>query len=316
VSTPNLNDLDPDSPEYEAALMAAQQAEDEANDNAEQQRQQEGEGDEPEPDGAPPADEAAPNQAAADEAKPEKPIGVLSKDGTRVLPYAALKGARKEAQSEREARIAAEARAAAAEQAIADLKAGKPQKPAGLTPERIEELVTDFPETKELVDELNAAREKLKQAPAAQPAAAEDQADPIQDAIDDVPLLATWQVADREKFARAVEHDKVLQTSPKWKDRPMAERFAHVARLVADEFDVPVEEDPPSQNTPTRSTRKQPEEVIREARRTTPNTLSDFKGGAADPAKPSIERATPQRQVNQFADMTDEQIDAHLARLG
>jgi hypothetical protein len=127
-----FRDMDPDSPEYEAALAAAQAEEDKAEGN------QEATGDpEDEDEGAAPDAEskekpeptkeapAATDTKTAEPEKPPKPVGVASKDGSTVLPYSVVQSARSRAAAERDARVAAEARAADLEQKLADALAGK-----------------------------------------------------------------------------------------------------------------------------------------------------------------------------------------------
>lgn len=92
----NLDSLDPESPEYEAAIDAAQAAEDEANGNPEPTPEEEGE---------PAAETTSEAQAAVAEDTPAdeptqpaaKVAGVANKDGTKVLPYAALQAERRAA---------------------------------------------------------------------------------------------------------------------------------------------------------------------------------------------------------------------------
>lgn len=325
----NLNELDPESPEYEAALQAAQQAEDEATGNVEPKA----EGDQPAAadDDAKVQTEAsaAPATTAAqpepDKPADAKPAGVLGKDGKTVLPYGALKGAREEARRERQQREQAEQRAQALEQQIADIKAGKtPAEDAGeaLTDEKEAEMLADFPALKPVFAQLKATRAELDRlkatapAPKREPAEADPVAD-LQEAIDSVPLLAGWQAERGEPWARAVAIDASLQGSPKWKDKPLPERLAEVARRVADEFDIQAQEDtPPNDKQPSGKAKTTPEEAINKAGRTTPNTLSDFKGGAADPTRESFERMPATRLQARFEDMSDEEIEAALAKSG
>lgn len=331
----NLSELDPDSPEYEAAVEAALRAEDEEHGKAASAVESEGE--QPEQtattDGAPATEvttEAQPQPAAEPSPeKPAKPAGVLSKDGKHVLPYGALQGARREAQAERQAREAAEARAADLEQQVADLRAGKKPTTAegeDLTPEQLAEIETDFPALAPLVAKVKRDSEELKamRKPAAAPAAsqeAEDTSDPLQDAIDSVPLLAEWQASKDEKWERAKAIDRALEGSPKWKGKPLEDRFAHVARQVAGEFDIPVDDEPAPDTTstnkpPAKAGKQPPEKVIQAAARTAPNTLSDFKGGAPDPSRDAIDRMPPQRMLARMSEMTDDEIDALLAKAG
>lgn len=160
VQRVNLDDLDPDSPEFEAAVAAADAeeiaqtpgaADDDGEANPAMPRDpteplgQEDTEVQPEPKGDEgteevPAKEAQPeatgNAQAADQT-PEKPTtattaepvgGVASKDGKKVLPYVVLTSAREETRKERTARLAAEAEAQRLREEVEALRTGK--KPA------------------------------------------------------------------------------------------------------------------------------------------------------------------------------------------
>jgi hypothetical protein len=310
-------DLDDDDKEM-AALEAAMAAEDQAHGAGQVA------GDEPATENAPaegetteqaaepPVVETAP-APAADPDKPAEPAavvaGVLAKDGKTVLPYGALKGARREAQTYRQ-------RAERAEQELADLKAGKkPEADAdALTPEELAEMATDFPQLGKLA-RIVAKVSSQQAAPTPQAAEPDDDADPVQEAIDAVPLLADWQAGDADKFAAAIAADNALRNSPKWKDQPLTARFAHVAKLVAAEYDIQTPAAAASP-TPAPTNRKNPEAVIQAAARAAPNTLSDLKGGAPDPSRDSIDRMPAAQQMRRMEDMSDAEIDAYLRKVG
>lgn len=344
-TTTNLNELDPDSPEYEAALEAAQRAEDEATGNAERApgTDDDTEGNDGATDGeGSTTDEAAQTTTAATETTPEasdgqageqgapaKPAGVVGKDGKTVLPYSALKGAREQARRERAGREEAEARARALEQQIADLKAGKKPDQDGteMTPEQEDELVTDFPALKPILARNRALAAEINELKKGRPAAAKEEsadtsADDLQEAIDSVPLLAEWQTdpAHADKWARAVAIDASLIGSPKWGSKPQAERLAEVAKRVAEEFDLPAGDDTQTtrETTPPKGkARTDPAKAITEAARTAPNTLSDFKGGNPDKTShESIARLPPSRLLARFDEMDDDAINEALRKSG
>lgn len=330
----NVNDLDPDSPDFEAQVAAAQAEEDAARGIADPEPEDEAEEDGNTPDTqaeAPAATETPATEAPTDtNTEPEKlskPSGVLSKDGKVVLPFAVVQSARQRAHDANLARQAAEARAAALEQQIADLTSGK--KPAAEDEDpldaAIEEAAADVPVVRELHKLLKETRQELtalKGGGKADPAQADDKPagtspDDLQDAIDSVPLLATWQASDPEKWKRAVAIDGVLRDSPKWGNKPMAERFAHVTKQVADEFDIEFEHEAPApQNTTTSPNKADPKTVISKAGRTTPSTLSDFKNGAPDTQPNRLDKLNPAVAVRRMEEMTDDEIDAHLAKFG
>lgn len=261
----------------------------------------------------PDKDAQAPASAPAAPA-PEKPAGIASKNGKHVLPYHVLTAERRRA--DREAQRADELA-----RQLENLKAGKqPEESDQLTEDVVRQAEEDFPEHGK---KLRAAFERMQEleakvgqagSPSQEQGAA---ANPLQEAIDQVPMLLEWQVTDPEKFGRAQEIDEVLKKSPKWKGKPLEERFAHVTRMVAEEYDIPVDDEPAPQPSQARPTRVDPQRAIATATRTRPNTLSDFKGGATpDIQDTRIERLSPVRQVNRWADMTDDEIDAALAKSG
>jgi len=327
---PNLYELDPDSEEFEAAVIAAQNAEDEATGNTEATPDEEPEGEAQavaKEDTAEPAAEAASEPATPPAAEPAEPdngaiAGILSADGKRVLPYVALKAERRAANHERRLRETAERERDEALQRIEDLKAGKQPEEAdpGLSEEDLEDLKLIGPAGEKAVARLRAAEEQLSKL---KPAAAEPEAEPedpqqaareaTQEDIDSIPLLLSWQAADPEKFGRAVVLDNALKTSRKWADKPQAERFAHVTKLVADEFDIPFEQAPRTTTTPTRA---DTQEVLKNAARDAPNTLSDFKGGAADQSELRIDKMAPAQALARMSKMTDDELERHLARSG
>ncbi len=257
--------------------------------------------------------EAAAAPAAGAEPKPEtdKIVGVASKDGGRVLPYAALQAERRSARAASGRAERAEQELQAAQKLIADLRAGITPD-AEVTEADVADMEANFPEQGKKMRAL-FERSQASAAPApAQAAAEEPSDDPVQEAIDQVPLLLEWQHGDVEKFGRAQEIDAVLLKSPKWRDKPSVDRFTEVARMVADEYDVPFT----SPKTSTAASPAAPAAAPAMQRRQ-PETLSDFKGGSiADHGSIDANRVSPQQLLARMADMTDEQIDEHLAKYG
>jgi hypothetical protein len=345
----SFENLDPDSPEYEAAVMAAQDEEDRANGNTEAQDQQQDEaqdeGDdageqkaEADPEGD---DQAGEQQAESTEAKAteeeapaasDKVAGVLSKNGERVLPYSALQAERNAARRERQAREERDQRIRDLEQENADLKAGKSSEPE-LTDEELEAEAADNPVVAKLLEERKAMREQLeerasKEAPKTSEQADEnDPAEVLQSAIDSVPLLSQWQYEDPEKFKRAVAIDNVMRDSPKWKGKEMtaenmAARFRAVTKQVAQEYDIEFNDEPGPDQTKKSDpkspapVRQDPKKVIDKATRSTPSSLSDFKGGTPDKPQENYRNLPGHAAVEAFGKLTDAEIEAHLARTG
>jgi hypothetical protein len=275
----------------------------------------------------PKAEEAKPDAAVDDKSagataeKPEggKPEGVASKDGTRVLPYGALQAARRDARRAETKAESLQRQLDEANQRIADLKSGKAPE-SEITEEEVARMEEEFPdEGKKMRSLFERAKALEKQIPAAKSATEEAGDDPVQEAIDQVPMLLKWQHEDGEKFARAVEHDAVLMNSPKWKDKPAVERFAEATRRTADEFDIPVDKPKASSSEPAAGDKKpdaKPNPADAAVRKN-PETLSDFKGGAVpDHASLDVSRASPQQLLGRMQGMSDAEIDAHLAKYG
>lgn len=271
--------------------------------------------DAPNPEAAPAAVvEGEAEAAQTPELVPEKVTGVASKDGTRVLPYAALQAERRNARQASSRASRAEQERDALKQEIEDLKAGKSKPSDDLTEDDVKAMEDDFPEQGR---KLRAAYERSKELEARSPKAAAQEEDfsddPLQEAIDQIPMLVSWQHEDPEKFARAQAIDAALTGSPKWREKPVVERFAFVARQVADEYDIPMQEENPSNTKPSND----PKRAIESASRSNPNTLSDFKGGASpDHGRVNYEKMSPASMLGKFAQMSDDEMDAHLAKLG
>jgi len=240
-----------------------------------------------------------------------KVAGVASKDGARVLPYSALQAERRAARHHASRAEQAEAELARARQEIEALRKGESLPPVEgeVTEADIAQMEEDFPEIgKKMRAVFNQRNELAKHVPQTTPKD-ESADDPLQEAIDEIPLLVEWQsnTEHAEKFARAQVLDAALKDSPKWKDKPISARFAHVTKLVADEFDIPY--------SPPTNTAVQAGAV--DDKLTAPNTLSDFKGGAVpNHGQIDVGRLKPNQLLNVYAGMSNEEIDAHLAKYG
>jgi hypothetical protein len=212
---------------------------------------------------APAAPEAKDSSAAPAAAEPKTGAdaiaGVATRDGKHVIPYAVLEKARREAlEANRRAKEAEdklkEALAKATPSGNADsdaLAARAASDPDSLTEAEIEELATDFPHLAKPLRVLRRLAEAT-QAPAPAPAASKAPAPAEHDDIDETvaaqalydqalaanPLVAKWEAEGGPMWERAKEVDRMLSGSPKWKDKPFAERLAKVEELVADEFDI------------------------------------------------------------------------------
>lgn len=282
--------------------------------------------------------------AAAEPAPAETPAkvaGVSSKDGKNVLPYSVVQAERRKSARLRDAledanRQIEHLKSKAAAPAASDVDDDGEQ---GINDDELTDLEQDFPQLAKVVKELRDTRAEILQLKTSAPtqgksdapapgagdarAESEESEDPTLDAIDQIPVLAGWMSnpADADKFERAQDIDRALEKSPKWRGKPLVDRFKHVTKLVAEEFDLDIqinqEDSAPSQTqTNTPPARRDPEAAIRAARETTPNTLSDFKGGAPTETGDPIKRLSAPAQVNRLLDMSDAEIDAWLAKGG
>ena len=264
--------------------------------------------------------------------KPQKPSGVLSKDGSRVLPYSALTQARRQAQDA--TRQVQELRAQLeAEKAGKGKAQEKADTDVDLSDEELAEIEADYPQLAKVAKLARIAKQRLtdldtQASTRTEPTKGDDDAqtsgDPVQDAIDANPDLLTWQTEPEHasKFQRAIEFDNLLKSSPKWQGKSFAERFAEAARRVREEFDI---EEPPQQSTsraqgenkPNQtqqsSRQQQAREVVNRTQRRGPTTLSDVKGGAA-PAADNVASLSPTSMLTKFESMSTEDILAQLDR--
>lgn len=310
-------------------------------------KEDEPEGDSPEAeDKAAPAKDTPKEPAKDDGAPPgaevkSDPTGILLKDGKTVAPYSVLQGerekrrlAQQEAQTEREQRQAAETKASELEQAIAEMRAAKPNSKAAteaaalFTPEELAEIEADFPALKKLTDAfakqadvISDLREKVTAKPEpkaevrpepkkAAPEPDDDEADAaaaeLHQALSARPLLSKWQAKGGALWAEAVQADKALLADPTWNGKPLAERFAEVEKRVAADNDIPF---PQATKQPAAKKAVEPEE-------STPPTLSDLPGKTPVREEDMANSMSPHELRGVMEKWTDEQINAFLARAG
>ncbi|EBU8924797.1 TPA: hypothetical protein N3H57_004335 [Salmonella enterica subsp. enterica serovar Nima] len=185
-------------------------------------------------------DKQAPTPGAGteEEGQPQEDVkGILARDGKHVIPYDVLEAERTGRQRvEQEAFLLKQQ--LAEEQRKIDLLTSQ-IKQAGMTPdplpedtrisdEQIARIKEEYPEVANALtlmarkyDYLQARIQEAQQVP---------QENPVVQAMNAVPDLVVWQRSDPDKFAVAIHLDEKLQTDPAWKDKPLTERFAEVAR--------------------------------------------------------------------------------------
>ncbi|EDE9838940.1 hypothetical protein GBF45_05645 [Salmonella enterica subsp. enterica] len=185
-------------------------------------------------------DKQAPTPGAGteEEGQPQEDVkGILARDGKHVIPYDVLEAERTGRQRvEQEAFLLKQQ--LAEEQRKIDLLTSQ-IKQAGMMPdplpedtrisdEQIARIKEEYPEVANALtlmarkyDYLQARIQEAQQVP---------QENPVVQAMNAVPDLVVWQRSDPDKFAVAIHLDEKLQTDPAWKDKPLTERFAEVAR--------------------------------------------------------------------------------------
>lgn len=179
-----------------------------------------------------------PGAGTEEEGQPQEDVkGILARDGKHVIPYDVLEAERTGRQRvEQEAFLLKQQ--LAEEQRKIDLLTSQ-IKQAGMTPdplpedtrisdEQIARIKEEYPEVANALtlmarkyDYLQARIQEAQQVP---------QENPVVQAMNAVPDLVVWQRSDPDKFAVAIHLDEKLQTDPAWKDKPLTERFAEVAR--------------------------------------------------------------------------------------
>ncbi|EAZ4510946.1 hypothetical protein CAM24_19270 [Salmonella enterica] len=165
--------------------------------------------------------------------------GVLTRDGKHVIPYDVLEAERSGRQRVEQEAILLKQQLAEEQRKIDVLTSQIKQ--AGMTPapmpedarisdEQIAGIREAYPEVADALT-LMARKYDYLQAQLQETMSQQEQQDnPVMQAMNAVPDLVRWQQADPDRFAIAVHLDEKLQTDPEWKDKPLTERFAEVAR--------------------------------------------------------------------------------------
>ena len=238
---------------------------------------------------------------------------IASKDGKHTIPYDVLR-------SERERRKAAE-------QAMQELQArieamqqtGKPQEVADdeASPDELDAMANDFPavakllaHTRKLEQQLQTVAQRMEQEDRQRQEATMSE---VRQAVDANPTLLHWEHNDPDRWAAAIEADTKLQASPAHRGLTLEARLAKAVEIV-DAFYGPDTAAPRAQAQPQEKPAKRAAAEAKSA----PRTLSDIPGGAVPPSDPVEEFAqmSADRLGAQMANMTPDQINALLARLG
>lgn len=280
-----------------------------------------------EPEEAEPPKEAASTQKqdekqdgeASDAEGTEGPQGILTKDGKHVIPYDVLQRAREAEARYRQRAEETERRLQELEAQMQGQTSEQNAEEMGDITEQIDALGEDFPElkgvTSVLMRNLNAMQQRLN----AYEQERWDQAQQeghkrsmsIQEAIDNNPVLSDWQANNPEAWETAVLFDKQMRAMPEWQNKSFDERFSKVVEVVKayrPEF-MPKEAPKPEAKVPS------VKEVLDAAAKEnpkTPTTLSDLPGGM--PPKDETGKMSTTQLYNKFMDMSQDEIDAWLAR--
>ncbi|MGY3922056.1 hypothetical protein LA366_02670 [Aeromonas jandaei] len=253
------------------------------------------------------SEQAAAAQVEEQASTPEKVV--MAKNGQHTIPYEVLEQARNETKQLREK--LAQAQQAQAErdklQALLEKNGIDPSvDPDDISQEELEQLAQDYPDLGKSIAAIARKLQKLE--PQSAPQQVQPVANPVQAALQAVPDLAAWRDGDQDRFDMALTIDDKLQADPAWNNKPLAERFAEVARRTKLAFGDEVEA--PPAKAPSKAAEK-PADFI-------PSSPSALGQTHQAPAT-GVERYGSMSQtelVGEFGAMTDAQIDALLEQSG
>ncbi|PWI34840.1 hypothetical protein DI392_00735 [Vibrio albus] len=194
-------------------------------------------------------EESASSEEEAEESgEDETPKGVQAKDGENIIPYDVLeqqREANKQLQQQLE-ELQAEKSGWQDKERLFELRNKQLEElgvdPADLpenfkvTDEQLDALADDYPDIgkviRGLVAKVNTFEQPSKVEQSSQP---QEPSNPVADAIAENSDLSGWKKEGGDLWNKAIEVDDQLQTDPKWQDKPLAERFAEVAKVVKEQ---------------------------------------------------------------------------------
>ncbi|HHQ4679049.1 hypothetical protein [Aeromonas veronii] len=252
-------------------------------------------------------EQATANQVEEQASAPEKVV--MAKNGQHIIPYEVLEQARNETKQLREQ--LAQAQQAQAErdklQALLEKNGIDPSvDPDDISQEELEQLAQDYPDLGKSIAAIARKLQKLE--PQAAPQQVQPVANPVQAALQAVPDLAAWRDGDQDRFEMALTIDDKLQADPAWSNKPLAERFAEVARRTKLAFGDEVEA--PPAKAPSKAAEKPADHI--------PPSPSELGQTHHAPAT-GIERYGAMSQadlIGEMGSMTEAQIEALLAQSG
>ncbi|WP_279499518.1 hypothetical protein [Aeromonas veronii] len=252
-------------------------------------------------------EQAAANQVEEQANAPEKVV--MAKNGQHTIPYEVLEQARNETKQLREQ--LAQAQQAQAErdklQALLEKNGIDPSvDPDNISKEELEQLAQDYPDIGKALMAVASKLQKLE--PQAAPQQVQPSANPARDAMQTIPDLVAWRDGDQDRFDMALTIDDKLQADPAWSNKPLAERFAEVARRTKLAFGDEVEA--PPAKAPGKAAEKPADHI--------PSSPSELGQTHHAPAT-GIERYGAMSQadlIGEMGNMTEAQIEALLAQSG
>lgn len=252
-------------------------------------------------------EQASANQVEEQASAPEKVV--MAKNGQHTIPYEVLEQARNEAKQLREQ--LAQAQQAQAErdklQVLLEKNGIDPSvDPDDISQEELEQLAQDYPDLGKPIAAIARKLQKLE--PQAAPQQVQPVANPVQAALQAVPDLAAWRDGDQDRFDMALTIDDKLQADPAWSNKPLAERFAEVARRTKLAFGDEVEA--PPAKAPGKAAEKPADHI--------PSSPSELGQTHHAPAT-GVERYGAMSQtelVGELGAMSDAQIEALLEQTG
>ena len=252
-------------------------------------------------------EQAAANQVEEQANAPEKVV--MAKNGQHTIPYEVLEQARNETKQLREQ--LAQAQQAKAErdklQALLEKNGIDPSvDPDDISQEELEQLAQDYPDLGKSIAAIARKLQKLE--PQAAPQQVQPVANQVQAALQAVPDLAAWRDGDQDRFDMALTIDDKLQADPAWSNKPLAERFAEVARRTKLAFGDEVEA--PPAKAPGKAAEKPADHI--------PSSPSELGQTHHAPAT-GVERYGAMSQaelVGELGAMSDAQIEALLEQTG
>lgn len=252
-------------------------------------------------------EQVAANQVEEQANAPEKVV--MAKNGQHTIPYEVLEQARNETKQLREQ--LAQAQQAQAErdklQALLEKNGIDPSvDPDDISQEELEQLAQDYPDLGKPIAAIARKLQKLE--PQAAPQQVQPSSNPVQAALQAVPDLAAWRDGDQDRFDMALTIDDKLQADPAWSNKPLAERFAEVARRTKLAFGDEVEA--PPAKAPGKAAEKPADHI--------PSSPSELGQPHHAPAT-GVERYGAMSQtelVGELGAMSDAQIEALLEQTG